>query len=348
MSSVFYRRNFVNSVLKDRIRWPLALLAPYFLLGFEGYLPSQTPLKPWFTGPILSASGNITEFGHWNVQPYFSTIARTGFYQNNWKSKPIETLWNLQFRIPAWIGFAPRCDFRISPVWNWNRRKNQTEWTLSDWTAQLNIQLLRDELPSTSWLPSAKISIRQTFPLGKYKNLNPKKLGTDSNGLGSWTTAVSLNTSKLFHIQGLHYLNLYLDFLYAIPTSVHVKGFNAYGGGYGTLGTINPAKSFQIFFAFEYSLTQNWAFACDAVGIWNSKIGFSGMTGIDPADDQNIDPLGLPAVIDRLPSIQYSLAPAIEYSWNENIGIVAGAWFTVAGKNISSFSSGIISFNYYH
>lgn len=328
-------------------KW-LVLLIPSFLLGFEGYLPSETPIKPWFTGPILSGSGNITEFGHWNVQPYFSSIARTGFYQNNWKSESIQTLWNLQFRLPVWVGFAPRCDLKISPIWNWNKRKGQTQWTLSDWIAQVSVQILRDELPSKTWLPSAKISIRQTFPLGKYQNLDPRKLGTDSNGLGSWTTALSLNTSKLFHLSGRHYLNLYLDFLYAIPTSVHVKSFNAYGGGYGTRGKIDPAHSFQLFFAFEYSFTQNWAIACDFLGTWNSSIRFSGDPGIAPMSDQNIDPSGLPATLDRLAAIQYSLAPAIEYNWTDDLGLIVGAWFTVAGKNISSFSSGVIALNYYH
>jgi hypothetical protein len=46
-------------------------------------------------------------------------------------------------------------------------------------------------------------------------------------------------------------------------------------------------------------------------------------------------------------SSQYSLAPAIEYNWSQNIGLIGGVWFTVAGQNISQFNSIVIALNYY-
>ncbi len=47
-------------------------------------------------------------------------------------------------------------------------------------------------------------------------------------------------------------------------------------------------------------------------------------------------------------SAQFSIAPAIEYNWNANIGIIFGSWFTLAGKNSTQFTSGVFAFNYYN
>ena len=45
---------------------------------------------------------------------------------------------------------------------------------------------------------------------------------------------------------------------------------------------------------------------------------------------------------------QLSLAPAIEYNFNENWGVIAGPWFTVAGKNSSAFIVGMLAINIYY
>src|SRR5437899_2203122 len=39
---------------------------------------------PWFTGPLLSPSGNITPFGYIDLEPYFLEIVYTGRYDKNW------------------------------------------------------------------------------------------------------------------------------------------------------------------------------------------------------------------------------------------------------------------------
>jgi hypothetical protein len=48
------------------------------------------------------------------------------------------------------------------------------------------------------------------------------------------------------------------------------------------------------------------------------------------------------------PSIEsLSLAPAIEYSWSANFGMIAGVWFTAAGRNSTVFANGIVAINVY-
>ncbi len=325
----------------------LFFFLPIYLFAFTGTEENLQSLKPWFTGPLLAGSGNVTQVGHYNVEPYFFATARTSFYNNNWKSESIETLWNLQFRVPVWIGLTKWADFKVVPNWFWNYRDHQSQWTLGDWAAQVSFQLHRAQLPEKSWLPSIKLIISETFPTGKYQKLNPHKLGTDSTGLGTWRTGFGLNFSKIFQVQDAHFLNTALNFSYSVGVPFSVRGYNAYGGGNGTKGTIHPEHVFLTTLAFEYSLTQRWAIACDLQGIWQSSTSFSGRLGTVPSHDINIDPEGIPASNDRLAAMQYSLAPALEYNWSDNLGLIGGVWFTFAGKNSSHFTSGVIALNYY-
>lgn len=328
----------------------LFLLLPIYFYAYEGYEQEKEPIKPWLTGPLLASSGNIVPVGHINFQPYIVATARTSFYNNDWQSDAIDTLWNLQFRTPLWIGLTEWADFKISPVWNWNERNGIQQWTLGDFGLQLDIQLHKDTLPYKNWLPSVKVSIRENFPTGKYQKLNPNKFGTDSNGRGCYTTFFSLNMSKLIYLYDTHFLNLFFDIGYGLPTKVHVKGFNAYGGGYGTDGVVTPERTFFAVFAAEYSLSRHWAVACDVLATVVSSTGFSGYVGMIPGTptDEDIEPMGIPAVNDNQAGIQYTVSPAIEYNWSENLGLIVGAWLSFAGKNSSHFTSGVISLNYYH
>lgn len=330
-----------------RFRVGLFFLLPFSLMAFEGEVDSQQAIKPWFTGPILATSGNIVPAGHFATQPYLLGIARTAFYDNNWNLQPIETIWSLQFRIPVWIGLTSWADFKISPVWMWNHRKDQSRWVLGDWLAQVDFLLHQDTLPSKSWLPSIKIGIRETFPTGKYQKLNPNKLGTDGGGRGGYTTSFSFNASKIFHFSGFHFLSLRLNLAYSIPTNVHVKGYNNYGGGVGTDGTVTPEQIFLAIVAFEYSFNRNWAVCCDLEGTVASKITFKGNPGMLPSREGRFNPTGVPAVNEAKASIQYSAAPGIEYNWSENLGLLAGVWLTFAGKNSSRFTTAVLSINYY-
>lgn len=328
-------------------KW-IFLLLPLSLLSYEGDISTRELIQPWFTGTLLATSGLVVPAGHFNTEPYIFAISRTSFYNNDWKSVSIDPLWNVQFRTPFWVGVAPWADLRITPVWNWNHRENQSEWTLGDWVLQLSFQLYKETLPSKNWYPSVKVCIRETFPTGKYQNLNVDKLGTDGGGMGTYATAVSINFSKLFHFYDVSFLNLRFNVVYSVPTEVHVKGLNAYGGGMGTDGIVTPEKSFLSVFGFEYSLARNWAIACDFQGIWCSQTYFKGNPGKVPYSDSDIDPSGVPAVNENKASIQYSIAPAIEYNWSAELGLIAGVWLTLAGKNSSHFTTGVIALNYFH
>ena len=112
---------------------------------------------------------------------------------------------------------------------------------------------------------------------------------------------------------------------------VHVHGLNSYGGGPGTHGKVRRGHAYSFDFGYEFSFTQRWVLALDVVYNYAQKTRFSGRATA---------PVGGPF------SDQLSLAPAIEYNVNENLGFLGGVWFTVWGRNSLNFLSGIFSFTY--
>jgi hypothetical protein len=154
--------------------------------------------------------------------------------------------------------------------------------------------------------------------------------------------------SKLFHIAGRCFFNTRFNASYAFAPPVHVRNFNAYGGGFGTDGTIYPGNIFTSLIGLELSLSQNWVLALDMEYQHTNKNRFSGEVGTANLITPVIQQGPLLAAIGSPSSESFSMAPAIEYNWSESLGLIAGAWFTVAGRNASQFVSWTAAFNYYY
>jgi hypothetical protein len=319
----------------------LLFLIPGALFAASDIVPveeSQIPI-PWFTGPLLAPSAQVITVGHYDIQPYLYAYATTGKYNNDWDTRDLSTQWTLEEQTLFQVGLTEWMDFQFIPSGYWAYRSGQTNWGLTDWAFQLDFQLHTDELPHKSWLPSIRFTLRETIPVGKYRNLRASKQGTDIGGLGSWATAAQISFQKIYYLGGIRFVNFRWAFSFTVPAPVHVKGLNAYGGGAGTNGTVYPPLNYQLNFAFEYSLTRHWALAFDFFSFWNSGSRFKGNPGVLES--------GQTATNTLYAACQYSLAPALEYNWNEDLGVIFGSWFTIAGKNTPQFSSAVFSLNYY-
>jgi hypothetical protein len=288
---------------------------------------------PWLTGPLLAPSGITIPPGHYNIEPYIFAVANTGKYNANWESVPMETSWvnylqpSLQFGLNKWL------DFQINPTLFYNYNQGAAKWDIGDMPIGFDVQIYRSGMKVTDWIIGLKLSFKEVIPMGRYQNLSMAKKGTDIGGQGSWQTGLGFIWGNLFYVGKGHFLTARFAFQYLLPAPVHVKNLNVFGGGAGTHGTAYPAQSFEIDIGTEYTLTKNWALALDIVGNWGGSTRFKGTaTG----------PMTSP------PFAQFSLAPAIEYNWNGNLGIIFGPWFTVAGRNSAQFASGVFALNYYH
>jgi hypothetical protein len=291
---------------------------------------------PLFTGPLLAPSGTTVPKGHVNYEPYFYYTDNTGIY--NRQHKVIHTPQTHIF-IPAplvQIGIASFIDFQIITPFNINWSRRQRGGGISDINAGFGFQIFRQK--DSKYLPDLRIFVSETFPTGRYDKLNPAKLGTDATGLGTYQTGISFNFQYLQPIWDI-YLRTRLSLAGNYASRVNIQGLSTYGGSRSTLGNISPGANYSVDVAFELSLTRNWVAVFEADYVELSGTNFRGNTGLTP--------ISRFAIVGRPSEEQITLAPAIEYNFNEQLGIIAGAWLTVDGRNTTKFTSAVIAVNYY-
>jgi hypothetical protein len=303
----------------------------------EAEKKSEQEISPWFTGPLIAPLGAVIPIGHYVIQPFFDFNTATGFYDRHWHDISTPHFFNYTTEVLIVIGTLEWMDVQITPQLLYNDTQGQSSWRFGDLPLSLDFQLL--DIDTFKYFPGIKFSLTESFPTGKYQKLNPLKLGTDIGGSGTFATTANLIFYKVYHISGFHFLSMTASLGYTYPTPVHVRGLNFYGGGPGCAGKVYPGHSFGAIVSFEFSLDRNWALALDNVYAHFDKDRFRGTPGLSTA------PL-VPAVVGRPSSETLSFAPAIEYNFSENWGILAGVWFSAIGRNTPVFRNAIVSFVY--
>ena len=287
--------------------------------------------SPWFTGPLLAPSSSVIPPGHANIEPYFYYTTITGLYSPRWKPYSTANFYNKTVSVPIQVGLVDRLDFQCIPQYNFNSIKGASYNGFGDMPLILDVQLLAEK--ESIYDTIIKLSFSANAPIGKYQKLSAKNLYTDAIGSGSLQPTALIVASKLFHIaQGPYFLDTRLSLGYSVGTKVHVKGINTYGGDPTTKGVAYPGNTFITDFAIELSLSQNWVFANDLVYSHSNKSRFSGKTVLPSK---------------RPSKEQLSFAPAMEYNFSQNIGVIGGVWFSALGRNSSRFISGVVAINIY-
>lgn len=293
---------------------------------------------PWFTGPLLTPSAHVIPYGHQNYEPYVYWVRSDGSYDRHWKAHSYPLFTDVFFQMSMQFGVAPYTEFDITPQFAYNNTKGIHSWRVSDLPVTLAFQLLKDS--PGEWYPAIKLRFSANVPLGRYDRLDPKKLQVDVGGSGSWSPDVGLVFSRLFHVSGHQFFSWRMFLGYTIPNHVSVRGLSIYGGApstgssSGTKGSVKLGSSFVCLQGFEYSLTQNWVFALDVSYQHSARQTFSGKT-----------PPG--THVDGPSSEHVILAPALEYNWNSDIGLIVGPSFSVAGRNADRFISYVAALNIY-
>ena len=294
--------------------------------------------NPWYTGPLLAPSATLIDPGSYNIQPYLFVTWEYGKYQQSGKMERSPTLFQLYPQMPFQFGITNWMEGIITVKAQYNHENGRSFFDIADLPVSLGFPLLKQG----PYVPAILFSIQEVFPTGKYQKLNPTKNGIDATGAGAYTTNLYLNFAKVVWWWWLaHPMAFRLSLEYSLPSHVSVKGFNAYGGGYDTNGKVHPGQTFSADFGYEFSFTQNWALALDIVYNYSLKTTFDGYPGRVSQDVQA--PL---ASVGGPYNDQLSVAPAVEYNWNENLGVIVGAWFTLWGRNSTAFASGVFSVTY--
>lgn len=272
-----------------------------------------------------------------NFEFYNFYTQNAGFYNGNWKLNRANSGDNIQFNPVISYGLADNVDVQLNIPYIINQNQHHTGRHIGDTVITLGYQLL--EQGGSRWLPDLRVTIQESMPSGRFEELNPLNLGTDGTGGGSMQTSFGLNFQHLDYIFVDHALRerLSLSYLYAAP--VNVRGSNAYGGVADSHGQIKPGNLVSADLAGELSLNKNWVAVMEGFYFSRNSNRFKGYSGVTKG--------GLPYMFAQNQVSELSLAPAMEFNFSPNVGLIAGVWFSTLGKYAPDFMSTVVALNMY-
>jgi len=295
----------------------------------------QSQEDAWWTGPMLANSAETLPPGHFLLEPYLYDI--TTAHSNSYGS-----------RTYLLYGLADRLSVGVIPVFGYNTVSGGPSSSgigLGDFTVQAQYRLT--EFHEGSWMPTTAVMVQETFPTGKYDQLGDRL----SNGIGSgaYTTTLALNSQMYFWLPNGRILRMRFDVSEAFSHDVNIDGASVYGTTSGFHGNAKPGNALFADLSWEYSVTQRWVVAFDATYSDDRNTLVTGYNALDP----NIPIPGGAQPTHNIrqnsgSSQAFGFAPAIEYNWTPNLGVLFGTRVVLAGHNTTRTVTPAIALNYVH
>jgi hypothetical protein len=282
----------------------------------------------WFTGPMLANSAETLPEGHYLIEPYFYDVAIA--HADGWGS-----------RAYVLYGLADRFTVGLIPIVGYNRMSgggSSSGVGVGDITTDLQYRL--SEFHEGSAMPTIAIQLQQAFPTGRYDRLGDRP----GNGMGSgaYATTLGLLSQDWFWLPNGRILRVRFNLSQTFSSRADVQGVSVYGTDGGFHGHAKPGSSFYADASLEYSLTREWVLALDLFYTHNRNTRVIGLDGTDSSR------LPVPVRRDSGPTAAFGFAPAIEYSWTPNLGVLVGVRLIPARRNTPSSITPAVAINYVH
>lgn len=290
--------------------------------------PQQAELgrEAWFPEPLLATKAN-------NNAPGVTSISPSVYWTHEYGEASAHTL-NSTLLVEE--GLTSWFDITLVGSYAHNRTRGQTDTGWGDTSLQLGFQILSQEKEPKD--PTIRLILAESFPTGKYDSLDPKKRETDAFGSGSFETQLIVAIEKIFEAPTHRPIKLFFNGATNYPSPTKVSGYNTYGGGEGTRGTVYPGWTLSSNLGFQYSFTKEIASTLEVFASRQWPTRFSGTNG--HASDGT-------SASNRAPyNSLVTLAPGFAYSFKEDSYFLFGVEFNLARKNMPHFVTGIFSFQY--
>jgi len=260
----------------------------------------------WWTGPMLANSAETLPPGHFLIEPYLYDVHSThtdGFGSRAYVLYGLVE--NLTVGLIPIVGYNKADDGRSSSRIGWGDIELQAQYRLT-------------EFHEGSWFPTIAIQLQEALPNGRYDRLSDRP--GDGFGSGVYATTLAVNSQTYFWLANGRILRMRFNVSKTFPGSASVQGVSVYGTGEGFRGHVRPGNSLFVDASWEYSLTRRWVLALDATYTHNSNTHVDGQDVMYP-----VGALPLPDIqLDSGSSEAFGLAPAVEYSWTPNLGVLFG------------------------
>jgi hypothetical protein len=288
---------------------------------------------------MLAPSAGTLPRGHILIEPYLFDVARLGHFDRNGSRQDVARVHGFGSLTYMLYGVADRVTVGLVPTAFYsvaNGGGNSSGPGLGD-LAVLG-QYRFTQFQPCGRMPTLSVNVQETLPTGRYDRLGERP--NDGFGSGTYTTTLSVYAQTYFWMPNGRILRMRLNASQGLSSAAEVAGASVYGTGAGFLGRAEPGNSFVLDASWEYSATRGLVAAFEAVyrrdgstRVFGSDIGDTGM---------------VPVRVESTVSHTLALAPALEFSWRNNIGVLIGVRVIAAGRNTPFTVTPAIAINYVH
>jgi hypothetical protein len=303
-------------------------------------VPRQSLDDAWWTGPMLAASAATLPRGHFLIEPYVYDVIVIGTYDRERVRRSAAHSHGFGSLAYVLYGLADRVSVGMIPTVGYNTVDGASSSSgvgLADLTLQGQYRL--SQFHESHRIPTVSLVVQETFPTGKYDRLGDRPI--DGLGGGAYTTTLALYAQTYFWLPNGRILRTRLDVSQSISSTVRIQDVSVYGTGDGFRGQAKPGPTFFADASFEYSLTRSFVLALDVTyrHTGNTRVTGYSISGTRGAQDP-------PSIeFDLGSSDAIGLAPAIEYSWSPNLGVLLGVRVIPAGRKTAATVSPALAIN---
>jgi len=289
----------------------------------------------WWTGPIVAAGAATLPQGHALIEPYVYDVITRGRYDSDGNYRDSDTVHSYGSLTYMLYGVTDSFTAGVIPTFGFNDVESGPDSSgigVGDVTLQAQWRL--SQFHEGRHVPTSSLVLQQTLPTGKYDQLGTRP--SDGLGAGAYTTSLAVHSQYYLWMPNGRVLRTRLNVAYAFSDSVDVTDRSVYGTPQGFRGSADPGDTFSLYSAWEYSLTRNWVLALDAFYQHDSGTRVRG------------EVQGSAFSADSGSAWRFGVAPAIEYNFSSNIGVIVGARWFAAGRNTGASITPVAAINMFY
>lgn len=281
----------------------------------------------WWTGPMLANSAGTLPQGHFLLEPYVYDVHTT--HGNGYGS-----LTYIQY------GLTDRLTVGLVPTFGYNQVDHGPNSSGVGWgDGSVLAQYRLHQFQEGSWVPTMSVMLQQTLPTGRYDRLGNRP--ADGLGSGASSTTLQLNTQTYFWMPSGRILRMRLNIGQTWSGSASLNDVSVYGTPQGFHGRARPGDSLLVNAAWEYNMNRHWVLALDLTARHTQG---TPIDGIAPQADGMVGPYHARAGS----NVTWGIAPAIEYNWSGNLGLLFGVRVLTGGDRVTTSVTPAFALNYVH
>lgn len=272
---------------------------------------------------MLAASAETLPHGHVLIEPYLFDI-RT--HSSDHFANLTYLLYGLTDRFS--VGVIALNGFVVP------RHSKTTTIAIGDTTLLAQYRLIRfgeHGSPAT-----VSLVLQEAMPTGAFDRLETRAVA--GAGSGARTTELALYLQSYVWLPNGRILRLRMDAGHTLRSIARPQGQSVYATPTGFRGEAKREPAEVVDTSFEYSLSKHIVLSWEMV--WQHS-GASRVEGLVPGSG---DRAAYSAKLPSSDSIYF--APAVEYSWRSNIGVLMGLRFSPKGRNAPSSITPALALNW--